>query len=52
VDLKGTGCEAANCILLAEDADQFRAVVNTVMKLQVLKKWGISLPAERLSLYR
>jgi hypothetical protein len=33
MDLKETGCEVVNWIQLAQDRDQWRALVNTVMKL-------------------
>jgi hypothetical protein len=35
MDLRETGCEVVDWIHLAQDRDQWRAVVNTVMKLRV-----------------
>jgi hypothetical protein len=35
IDLKETACEGADWIYLVQDRDQWRAVVNTVMKILV-----------------
>jgi hypothetical protein len=35
MDLRETGCEGVDWIRLAQDRDQWRAVVNTVMNLRV-----------------
>jgi hypothetical protein len=35
IDLSGTGWDDTDWIYLAEDRDQWRAVVNTVMNVQV-----------------
>jgi len=40
MDLKKTGREGVDWIHLAQDRDQWRAVVNTVMNLWVLEKTG------------
>jgi hypothetical protein len=39
--LKETGWEAVDWILLAQDLDLWRALVNTVMNI-LHKRWGIS----------
>jgi hypothetical protein len=35
MDLRGTGCDGRNWIDLAQDRDQWRALVNAVMNLRV-----------------
>jgi hypothetical protein len=35
IDLRKVGCDKMDCIYLAEDRDQWRALVNTVMNLRV-----------------
>jgi hypothetical protein len=35
INLKGTGCEGVDWIHLAQDRSQWRALVNTVMVVQV-----------------
>jgi hypothetical protein len=35
MDLRVIGCGDMDCIVLAQDRDQWRALVNTVMNLQV-----------------
>jgi hypothetical protein len=42
MDLRKTGWEGVDWLHLAQDKDQWQAVVNTVMNLRVLKRWGIS----------
>jgi hypothetical protein len=46
---KQTGCKDVDWIHLAQDRDQWRALVNTVMNLRVPLMLGISLLAKRLS---
>jgi hypothetical protein len=33
IDLRGIGCEGVDLMYLAQDRDQWRSLVNTVMKL-------------------
>jgi hypothetical protein len=40
MDLQETGGGSVECIQLAQDRDQWWAVVNTVMNLQVLAPWS------------
>jgi len=40
MNLKQVGCEGVYWIYLAQDEDQWRALVNTVIKLWVPKKLG------------
>jgi hypothetical protein len=42
MDLRETGWDGVNWIELAQDRDQWRALVNTVINLRVLKLLGIS----------
>jgi hypothetical protein len=35
INLRETGCEGVDCIHLTEDRDQWQALVNLVMNLQV-----------------
>jgi hypothetical protein len=35
IDVREIGCDGMGCINLAQDRDQWRALVNTVMKLWV-----------------
>jgi hypothetical protein len=49
IDLREIGWEGVNWINLAQDWDQWRAVVNTVVSFGVHKRQGISRLADRLS---
>jgi hypothetical protein len=49
MDLKGKGLVSLGWIHLAKNRVQWRALLNTVMKLRVHKRRGISLLAELLS---
>jgi len=42
MDLRGTGCEGVDWINLAQDEDQWRALVNTVTDLRFYERWRIS----------
>ena len=42
IDLQEVGDESLDWIQLTQDRDRWRALVNAVMKLRVLKMWGIS----------
>jgi hypothetical protein len=42
MDLKETGCNVVDSIHLAQDMDQWRTLVNTVMNLRYHKMRGIS----------
>jgi len=46
MDLRGTGCEGVDWINLAQDEDQWRALVNTVTDLRFYERWRISWLAE------
>jgi hypothetical protein len=35
IDLREIGCDSINCIDLAQDGDQWTALVNTLMNLRV-----------------
>jgi hypothetical protein len=39
MDLRDTGWDDMDCIDLAQDRDQWRALVNTVMNLRFIKCW-------------
>jgi len=42
MDIRETGWESVNRIHLAQDGDECQALLNTVMKLRVPQKVGIS----------
>jgi hypothetical protein len=42
IDLRESGWGVVDWIHLAQDRDQWRDIVNTVMNLRVPKMWGIS----------
>jgi hypothetical protein len=42
MDLEEVGWEGVEWIRLAQDRDQWRVIVNTVMNLWICKRWRIS----------
>jgi hypothetical protein len=40
IDLREIGCDVMNCIHLAQDRDQWRALVNTVIELRIPQNIG------------